>query len=114
MLNQFYSRYCNKISGPFHLNIKKLISNNSAYSSEESYETYQKNFKQNSVNFFLELINTHHNLACKSETGRFPLAISTILLSLKYWLHTEYMMKRYLILIIVLTVLEYVQICKIL
>ena len=27
------------------------------------------------------------NLACKSEVGRYPLAISATLLSIKYWMH---------------------------
>ena len=37
---------------------------------------------------FLIGVNKYSStLACKSEVGRYPFAISTSLLSLKYWLH---------------------------
>ena len=42
---------------------------------------------QNFARFLLVFNKYSSNLACKSEVGRYPLAISASLLSLKYWLH---------------------------
>ena len=49
--------------------------------------SHRKEFTQFFFKFLLGVNKYSSNLACKSELGRYPLAISASLLSLKYWLH---------------------------
>lgn len=58
------------------------------YSLEDSYESFLPEKIHTKFCKFLIGVNKYScNLACRGETGRLPLAISGILLSLKYWLH---------------------------
>ena len=58
------------------------------YSLENSYNSFLPEKVHTKFCKFVIGANKYScNIACKGEKGRFPLAISGILLSLKYWLH---------------------------
>ena len=64
------------------------MTKNNIYSLENSYDSFLPEKVHTKLSKFVIGANKYScNIACKGETGRFPLAISGILLSLKYWLH---------------------------
>ena len=66
----------------------KIASKVNNHNLEESYEDFLPERIHTKFCKFLIGVNKYSsNLACKSEVGRYPLAISASLLSLKYWLH---------------------------
>ena len=66
----------------------KIASKVNNLNLEESYEDFLPERIHTKFCKFLIGVNKYSsNLACKSEVGRYPLAISASLLSLKYWLH---------------------------
>ena len=80
--------YCCELWSPYSININKILSSTSTYYLEESYEDFLPEKIHTKFCKFLIGVNKYSsNLACKSEVGRYPLAISAMLLSLKYWLH---------------------------
>ena len=80
--------YCSEIWSPYSLNFVKIASKVNNHSLEESYEDFLPERIHTKFCKFLVGINKYSStLACKSEAGRHPLAISASLLSLKYWLH---------------------------
>ena len=80
--------YCSEIWSPYSLNFVKIASKVNNHNLEESYEDFLPERIHTKFCKFLIGINKYSsNLACKSEVGRYPLAISASLLSLKYWLH---------------------------
>ena len=89
VLNQLILLYCVEVWGPFNINLKKkLVTKNNIYSLENSYDSFLPEKVHTKLSKFVIGANKYScNIACKGETGRFPLAISGILLSLKYWLH---------------------------
>ena len=55
---------------------------------EESYEDFPpKKIHTKFCKFLIGANKYSSNLACKSEVGRYPLAISATLLSIKYCMH---------------------------
>ena len=80
--------YCSEIWSPYCINFVKLASKENRYCLEESYEDfYPEKIHTKFCKFLIGVNKYSSNLACKSEVGRYPLAISASLLSLKYWLH---------------------------
>ena len=75
--------YCSEIWSPYCINFVKLASKENRYCLEESYEDFYPKF----CKFLIGVNKYSSNLACKSEVGRYPLAKSASLPSLKYWLH---------------------------
>ena len=80
--------YCTEIWSPYSLNFVKVASKSNSFNLEESYEDFlPERIHTKFCKFLLGVNKYSSNLACKSEVGRYPLAISASLLSLKYWLH---------------------------
>ena len=66
----------------------KVASKISKHNLEISYEDFPPEKNHTNFSKFLKGANKYSsNLACKSEVGRYPLAISGTLLSIKYWMH---------------------------
>ena len=82
--------YCSEIWSPYCINFVKLASKENRYCLEESYiDFYPEKIHTKFCKFLIGVNKYSSNLACKSEVGRYPLAISASLLSLKYWLHIK-------------------------
>ena len=80
--------YCTEIWSPYSLNFVKVPLKSNSFNLEESYEDFlSERIHTKFCKFLLGVNRYSSNLACKSEVGRYPLAISASLLSLKYWLH---------------------------
>lgn len=80
--------YCCELWSPYNINAYKILSSTNTHYLEESYEDFLPEKIHTKFCKFLIGVNKYSsNLACKSEVGRYPLAISAMLLSLKYWLH---------------------------
>ena len=70
------------------MNFVKIASKVNNHNLEELYEAFlPERIHTKFCKFLIGVTKYFANLACKSEVGRYPLAISTSLLSLKYWLH---------------------------
>ena len=80
--------YCSEIWRPYSLDFVKIASKINNHSTEESQEDFlPERIHSKFCKFLIGLNKYSSNLACKSEVGRYPLAIPASLLSLKYWLH---------------------------
>ena len=81
--------YGSELWSVFHINCSKNSTDASNFSLEKHYEDFLPEKKNHSrfCKFILGVNKYAPNLASKAELGRYPVVISALLHSIKYWLY---------------------------
>ena len=71
---------------PYALNVIQISKNKNIYNLEESHDVLSEKIHAKFCKFLIGANKYSSNIASKSETGSYPLAIIAILNAVKYWL----------------------------
>lgn len=80
--------YGSELWSVFNLNLSKKLSGQEQFSLEKTFENFMpEKIHTRFCKFILGVNKYASNIASKAELGRFPMAVSALLQSVKYWLY---------------------------